>query len=266
MWTATIPNPRGSSGAWAPLRDWELSGLAAFRTGFPYSIYAGVGAAGIINRRGDLVNPDARVHRSAGTWRWRQTAVIAGRVRGPFHAAWQRWTKRQCRPGALKRRSLREPVPRGAQPERNRPHRIARRSVQCAEPRQPGESRFHHRLRIWRGQIWPQTSAVGLPRPDSTDRNAKADTSNGASEMVIPRNLVSSDSFETLRGGTMRTQDSRRQMRPCYTRGIGAQWMRAASSALGVFSLLVMAANASGQTSTQQVITTVAGTDSAQGS
>ena len=56
MWTAAIPNPRGSSRAWAAWRDWKLSGLASFRTGFPYSIYAATGAAGIINRRGDLVN------------------------------------------------------------------------------------------------------------------------------------------------------------------------------------------------------------------
>jgi hypothetical protein len=56
MWTAAIPNPRGSSRAWAALRDWKFSGLASFRTGFPYSIYAATGAAGIINRRGDLVN------------------------------------------------------------------------------------------------------------------------------------------------------------------------------------------------------------------
>jgi hypothetical protein len=56
MWTGAIPNPRGSSRAWAPLHDWQLSGLVAFRTGFPYSIYADTGAAGIINRRGDLIN------------------------------------------------------------------------------------------------------------------------------------------------------------------------------------------------------------------
>jgi hypothetical protein len=56
MWTAAIPSPRGSSRAQVLLRDWKLSGLAALRTGFPYSIYAGAGAAGIINRRGDLVD------------------------------------------------------------------------------------------------------------------------------------------------------------------------------------------------------------------
>jgi hypothetical protein len=56
MGTAAIPNPRGASRAWAPLRDWKLSGLAAFRTGFPYSIYASTGYDGIINRRGNLVN------------------------------------------------------------------------------------------------------------------------------------------------------------------------------------------------------------------
>ena len=57
MWTAAIPNPRGSSRAWSPLRNWQLSGLAAFRTGFPYSVYASMGAAGIINRRGNLIDP-----------------------------------------------------------------------------------------------------------------------------------------------------------------------------------------------------------------
>ncbi len=56
MWTGAIPNPRGSSRAWAALRDWRFSGVAAFRTGFPYSVYAATGAPGIINRRGDLVN------------------------------------------------------------------------------------------------------------------------------------------------------------------------------------------------------------------
>jgi len=57
MWTAAIPNPRGSSRAWNPLRNWKISGLAAFRTGFPYSVYASTGAAGIVNRRGTLVDP-----------------------------------------------------------------------------------------------------------------------------------------------------------------------------------------------------------------
>ncbi|MGA3017035.1 MAG: TonB-dependent receptor, partial [Bryobacteraceae bacterium] len=56
MWTGAIPNPRGSSRAWAPLRDWQFSGLTAFRTGFPYSVYASAGYTGVINRRGNLVN------------------------------------------------------------------------------------------------------------------------------------------------------------------------------------------------------------------
>jgi len=56
MWTAAIPNPRGSSRTWAALRDWKLSGLASFRTGFPYSVYAATVVDGIINRRGNLVN------------------------------------------------------------------------------------------------------------------------------------------------------------------------------------------------------------------
>ena len=56
MWTAALPSPRGSSRTLAALRDWRFSAVAAFRTGFPYSVYAATGAPGIINRRGSLVN------------------------------------------------------------------------------------------------------------------------------------------------------------------------------------------------------------------
>ena len=57
MGTAAIPSPKGPSRASALLRNWSLAGVAAFRTGFPYSIYAGKAATGVINSRGDLLNP-----------------------------------------------------------------------------------------------------------------------------------------------------------------------------------------------------------------
>jgi len=57
MSTTELPGPGSTSKALSPLRDWRISTIASFRTGFPYSVYTENGSDGIINARGDLLNP-----------------------------------------------------------------------------------------------------------------------------------------------------------------------------------------------------------------
>jgi hypothetical protein len=56
MSTAEMPSP-GNSKPLAVFRNWRVSAIASFRTGFPYSIYTENGADGILNPRASLVNP-----------------------------------------------------------------------------------------------------------------------------------------------------------------------------------------------------------------
>jgi hypothetical protein len=56
-----LPNAFASSKAGAIFRNWQFAQMAAFRTGFPYSVYAfapSLGGAGVmINQRADIVDP-----------------------------------------------------------------------------------------------------------------------------------------------------------------------------------------------------------------
>jgi hypothetical protein len=56
---ANLPQPRGARWWTWIARDWSVSTLESFRTGFPYTVYSGNQVSGIANRRANLVNPSA---------------------------------------------------------------------------------------------------------------------------------------------------------------------------------------------------------------
>ncbi len=51
-----LPSPLGNSGLGWLTRDWSVSGLAAFRSGFPYTVI-GTTSTNILNNRPDIINP-----------------------------------------------------------------------------------------------------------------------------------------------------------------------------------------------------------------
>jgi hypothetical protein len=55
-----LPAPFARSKAAIPLRDWTISGLAAFRSGLPYTVY-GPSSGSILNNRADIVDPSQAV-------------------------------------------------------------------------------------------------------------------------------------------------------------------------------------------------------------
>jgi hypothetical protein len=64
--TANLPRPRGNA-LWTWIaRDWRVSTLASFRTGFPYTVYSSSpSSGGAVNQRADFVNPGAIFQPSA---------------------------------------------------------------------------------------------------------------------------------------------------------------------------------------------------------
>ncbi len=71
MSTAEVPSP-GNSKARALFRNWRISAIASFRTGFPYSIYYSPdltenGVDQILNPRASLVSPSQEFANQAGT-------------------------------------------------------------------------------------------------------------------------------------------------------------------------------------------------------
>jgi hypothetical protein len=62
-----LPSPFRSSKAGYLLRDWTIAGLAAFRSGLPYTVYGtslaqgGVGAGQVLNNRANIVNANQTV-------------------------------------------------------------------------------------------------------------------------------------------------------------------------------------------------------------
>jgi hypothetical protein len=55
-----LPAPFAQSKAGLPLRNWTVAGLAAFRSGLPYTVYGPTSGA-ILNNRADLINPTQAV-------------------------------------------------------------------------------------------------------------------------------------------------------------------------------------------------------------
>ncbi len=105
-------------------RGWQASWMAAFRTGFPYSIEApqtGIvpGTAAIENQRGNLLDPrHRRLFKSPARPR-RRSPPERGSLRHPRgRNRRQHWTKRVPRTRALQRRSLRRTLFPGTSPAR----------------------------------------------------------------------------------------------------------------------------------------------------
>ena len=165
-----LPSPFASSKWGSLLRDWTFGELAAFRSGFPYTVYgtsAVVPGGGlIINNRVNIVDPNETTLPNPIPGAGRRAVAQSGgfRPKRPQHAR-QRRTQRLHWPGILQPRHFAGSRISIALAGRRRPHPIPRRRLQRPEPRESRQSgrslHFSAIVDVWNRHLRP----AGFPVP-----------------------------------------------------------------------------------------------------